>query len=77
MMTSEQFEQTLRELVERRPYTPFRVHLLGGRIFEVDDPQYVARDGNTAGYIDAKGEPIPFDNRTVVEFIPGPVEVTP
>jgi hypothetical protein len=76
MMTSEQFEQTLRELLERRPYTPIQVVLDSGRVFEIDDPQYVARDGNTAGYIDAKGEPYYFDNRCVVEFIPGPVEVT-
>lgn len=73
MMTPEQFEQRLRELLQRRPYKPFRVVLLGGRMFEVDDPQYVARDDGAAGYIDSKGEPISFDNRTVVEFVAEPV----
>lgn len=72
MMTEEQFERTLRELLQRRPYKPFRVALVGGEVIEIDDPQYVARDGGTAGYINAAGVPFAFDYQNVVEFIPDP-----
>jgi hypothetical protein len=75
MMTDEQFENTLRELLQRKPYRPIRVVLDDGEVFEIDDPQYVARDGNTAGYINAEGRPIEFNNLNVVEFIAGPAEV--
>lgn len=68
MMTPEQFEQKLRELLQQKPYKPVRVVLLGGDVFEIDDPQYVARDGGAAGYIDAQQEVHLFDYRDVEEF---------
>jgi hypothetical protein len=75
MMTPEQFEQRLRELLTRKPYKPVRVVMDGGDVFDIDDPQYVARDGGGAGYIDAKGEIYLFDYRDVVDLIETPTEV--
>jgi hypothetical protein len=75
MMTPEQFEQRLRELLQRKPYKPVRVLMDGGDFFDIDDPQYVARDGGAAGYIDGKGEVYMFDYRDVVDFIEAPSEV--
>ena len=75
MMTPEQFEQRLRELLQRQPYKPIRVVMDDGDVFEIDDPQYVARDGGCAGYIDANEEVHFFDSRYVKELTLAPSEV--
>jgi hypothetical protein len=76
MMTEEQFEQTLRELLQRRPYKPVRVVLQEGEQFEIDDPQYVVRRGGYAAWQDPTGFPHSFDYQTVAQFIVDPAEIT-
>jgi len=74
-MTPEQFEQQLRALLQHKPYKTVRVVMDDGEVFEIDDPQYVARDGGCAGYIDANTEVHLFDHRYVKEFTLAPSEV--
>ena len=75
MMTEEEFEQKLRELLQRQPFKPVRVVLQDGEEFEIDDPQYVARRGGFAAWQDPTGTPHPFDFRTVAKFVVDPVEI--
>jgi hypothetical protein len=76
MMTPEQFEQKLRELLTRKPYRTVRVLWDGGGYFDIDDPQYVARDGGGGAYRDAEGKIYLFDYRDVADFVEAPSEVT-
>ena len=45
IMTAEEFEQTLRQLLRREPFQPFVVELLDGRIIPVDAPKVVFGGG--------------------------------
>lgn len=76
MMTPEQFEQTLREHLQRRPYKPVRVVLHEGEEFVIDDPQFVARRGGYAAWQDPTGFPHPFDYKTVAQFVVDTAEIT-
>jgi hypothetical protein len=75
MMSPDQFERRLRELLQRKPYRPVRIVLEGGDTFDIDDPQFVARDGGAAGYIDANQEPWLFDYQDTVSITEAPSEV--
>jgi hypothetical protein len=45
MMTAEQFEETLRQLFRRRPFRPFVVELMEGRVIEAGQPSVVFGGG--------------------------------
>src|SRR5262249_14146026 len=75
-MTQEAFEQTLRELMRRRPFQPFIVELVSGDRFEVDAPESVAWNGGTAGYLRPSGEPILFHCKDVSQIITQTAEAT-
>lgn len=49
-MTPEQFDETLRSFVKRRPFFPFVVELVDGRRILIPDP-HVAFGGGVAGFI--------------------------
>jgi len=76
MMTPEQFEQKLRELLTRKPYKMVRVLMDDGDFFDIDDPQYVARDGGVGAYMDGNQNVHFFDHRNVADFVEAPCEVT-
>ena len=50
-MTEEHFEQTLRELMSRKPFRVFTIELHGGRRFEVDDPTVTALRSGVAVFL--------------------------
>ncbi|HEV3387046.1 MAG TPA: hypothetical protein VG097_19665 [Gemmata sp.] len=68
-MTIENFDNTLRVLLTRRPYQMFTVELHGGERFEVDYPNaLVFRDG-MAVFVAPGGIPHLFDHDSVNQFI--------
>jgi hypothetical protein len=67
-MTEHHFDQLLVALMERRPFHPFTVELIGGSKFEVDHPRAtVVRDG-VAIYLRPGGIPVYFDHDSVVQI---------
>jgi hypothetical protein len=46
-MKAEQFEETLLQLIRRRPFEPFVVELLDGRVIEITSPKVVGGGGAT------------------------------
>ena len=68
-MTSENFENSLNALRQRKPYRPFTVELVSGDRFEVDFPDVlVLRDG-VAVFIRPGGAPVLFDHEGVSQLI--------
>ena len=64
-MTAEHFEQVFDALLDRSPFHPFTVELVGGHMFEVDFPRaMVIRDG-VAVYLLPGGAPVWFDHESV------------
>lgn len=58
-MTTEQFEDTLRQFIRRVPFQPFVVEKLDGSLIHVDHPS-VAFGGGAASYFAAEDELIEF-----------------
>src|SRR5207253_2056404 len=48
-MKPQEFDESLRVLLRRRPFVPFKVELAEGRSFVVDDPNAVAFCNGAAG----------------------------
>jgi hypothetical protein len=61
-MTSENFENTLDELIERKPFRIFTVELHGGRRFEIDHPKALNYRYGVAVFLAPGGIPIIFDH---------------
>jgi hypothetical protein len=62
--------QRFRELHARRPFEPFRVHLINGRSYEVRDPDLlmVGRTSITIGLLDReRGDPI-YDHLVTISL---------
>ncbi|MCI0703188.1 MAG: hypothetical protein L0241_19080 [Planctomycetia bacterium] len=64
-MTPENFDNSLRVFVERKPFQVFPVEFHGGHRFEIDGPNtLVFRDG-VAVFVAPGGIPIIFDHESV------------
>lgn len=71
-MTADNFDQSLIDLRDHKPFQFFTVELNGGRHFEVDSPRaLVVRDG-VAVFVQPGGVPILFDHDSVNQFIAAP-----
>ena len=69
MMTSDNFDQVLSNLLERRPFRVFTIELHGGERFEIDHPRAtVVRDG-LALFIAPVGTFVRFDHDSVNQII--------
>lgn len=71
-MTRELFEESINQLLNRKPYQIFTIELQNGRIHEIDHPNALSyRDGGAVflapGYV-----PIIFDHDCVVRIIAAP-----
>jgi hypothetical protein len=71
-MTAKEFEETLRGLLDRKPFQPFIVEYNDGERIEVDVPD-VAFSGGAAGFL-GKDFLHSFDYKNVKRFIASPVE---
>ena len=60
-MQQEEFEDTLRHYLRRRPFFPFFVEMADGSLIEIDAPNSVAMGGGAAGFLNARGEPTFFN----------------
>jgi hypothetical protein len=68
-MTAEHFDELLDVLLDRSPFQPFTVELVGSHRFEVDHPRaMVVRDG-VAVYLRPGGIPVWFDHESVTQII--------
>lgn len=68
-MTEEHFDNFLIALLDRTPFRPFTVELIGGDRFEVDQPRAtVVRDG-VAIYVRPGGIPVYFDHDSVLKIV--------
>ena len=54
-MTESSFKQSLRAFVNRRPFKPFEVELVGGDRFVVEHSEALAHSGAAAVYIAPDG----------------------
>jgi hypothetical protein len=70
-MTAEEFDQTMRSFVKRRPFLPFVVELLDGERIVVAN-RHVAFGGGTAGFLSRKEGLVDFNHEQVrsFEFLP-------
>ncbi len=66
-MTEEEFDQTLRSFVKRRPFFPFEVELLDGRRIVIAN-RHVAFGGGVAGFLSRKEGLVDFNNEEVRSF---------
>ena len=70
-MTEAHFDSFLIALLDRKPFRPFTVELIGGDRFEIDHPRAtVVRDG-VAIYVRPGGIPVHFDHDNVVQIVRG------
>jgi len=68
-MTTENFENALKALRQRKPFRTFQVELVSGDRIEVDFPDaLVIRDG-VAVFIGPGGVPVLFDHEGVSQLI--------
>lgn len=71
-MTADNFDNILKTLRDRKPFTMFTVELHGGQRFEVDHPgALIVREG-VAVFLASGGVPIWFDHDSVNQIIGGP-----
>lgn len=68
-MTSENFQNALETLRQRRPFRPFTVELVSGNRFEVDYPGALGSRDGVAIFIGPGGVPVLFDHESVSQFI--------
>ena len=68
-MTAKEFETTLRELLNKKPFQPFEVEYLDGRRFWVDAP-HVAFSGGGATFLGPNHVAYTFDCNTIKRFVP-------
>ena len=68
-MTVDNFDNTLRILVTRRPYQVFTVELNGGERFQVDFPNAIVFRDGMAVFVAPGGIPHLFDHDSVNQFI--------
>jgi hypothetical protein len=67
-MSKDEFETSLREHLNREPFSPFVVNTTDGRRIVIDVPQVVFCDGD-ASFIDAiEGALVEFSNDQVKSF---------
>ena len=72
-MTTEQFEQTLREVLRREPFQPFLVELVDGRVITVDHPN-VGFGGGAASFFTPSYDLVEFaceDVQAIRPAVPG------
>ncbi len=63
-MSTEQFEKTLLQFIRRRPFEPFVVELLDGRVIEIASPNVVV-GGGAATLISPNFEHTDFSSKQV------------
>jgi hypothetical protein len=68
-MTADHLQELVELLVEKRPFHPFTIELVGGELVEIDHPRaMIARDGN-AFVMKPGGVPAWFDHDSVLQVI--------
>jgi len=68
-MAEQHFDSFLIALLDRKPFRPFTVELIGGDRFEIDHPRAtVVRDG-VAIYVRPGGIPVYFDHDSVLKIV--------
>jgi hypothetical protein len=73
MMSTEQFEHSLRQLLRREPFEPFVVELIDGRVIEIDRPKVVF-GGGAASFFTPNYDLVEFaceDVRAMRPTVPG------
>lgn len=68
-MRADAFEETLKTLKNKKPFSPFTVVLVSGDRFEVDFPDALSYRGGVGSYIGPKMTPWVFDHQGVSHII--------
>jgi len=68
-MTERHFDKVLVDFLDRRPFKPFTVELIGGEQFEIDHPHATVVRGGVAIFLRPGGTPVYFDHDGVLQFI--------
>ncbi len=72
-MTTEHFEETLRQFIRQEPFQPFVVELINGRVIEVNYPQLVFA-GGAASFFTPAYDFVEFtceETREIHQKVPG------
>jgi hypothetical protein len=70
-MTERHFDKVLAAFLDRRPFKPFTVELVGGERFEIDHPRATVMRSGVAIFLRLGGTPVYFDHDSVLQFIDG------
>jgi hypothetical protein len=69
IMTSDDFDRSLRALQRRRPFHTFTVELVSGDRFQVDHPEALIVRAGVAVFVARDGTPTLFDHESVSQII--------
>jgi len=75
-MTSENFDQALRVLQEKRPFQIFTVELNGGERFEFDHPHALVVRDVVAVFVAPGGVPVLFDHDSANKITVAPANTS-
>jgi len=76
-MTEQHFEQTLDELLSRKPFRVFTIEMHGGRQIEIDHAGVTALRVGVAVFLSPGGAPIYFDHDSVNQIYDVPASDVP
>jgi hypothetical protein len=68
-MTEKHFDKVLAAFLDRRPFRPFTVELVGGEQFEIDHPRATVMRSGLAIFLCPGGTPVYFDHDSVLQLI--------
>jgi hypothetical protein len=68
-MTERHFDKVLTAFLDRKPFKPFTVELVGGERFEIDHPRATVVRNGIAIFLRPGGTPVYFDHDNVLQFI--------
>jgi hypothetical protein len=76
-MTADNFENTLEELLTRKPFRAFTIELNTGRRFEIDHPRATVIRQGVAVFVAPGPVPIRIDHDSVSQIIDAPAHAAP
>ena len=67
-MERQNFEKSLRAVVQQKPFKPFVIRFVDGSAISVHHPEALVTRGGTAIYFDRKEQSTLFDHEGVAQF---------
>ena len=68
-MSPDNFQESLNDLLNRKPFQLFRIELHNGQHYEIDHPTTIGVRNSMAVYLPPGGGVKIFDNESVLQFV--------